>query len=109
MAKLSSIVAAVFLMAASTTTHAYTECTGKISRVWIDDSLWVHFDTGLVWMFLPDPAIPTKAERLKKLTAAATAALMAEKSVTVRFEADGVACTGNQTAQLVWGLYLNAT
>lgn len=108
MLKLRSIIAAVFLLAASTTTHAYTECGGKVAKMWVDDSLWVWFDNGLFWMFVPDPTLPVTAERLKKLTAIATIALVADKTMVVRFVENGVSCGGDQTGKSVWGVELHA-
>lgn len=106
-----SIVAATLLMATSTATHAYTECTGNITRIWTDGTTWVWFDTGLIWGLWPadDETGANGASRSKNILALATTAMISGKSVTVRFVNDGVSCTGQQTQNKVWGMYLNAT
>ncbi|GFE79436.1 hypothetical protein GCM10011487_14360 [Steroidobacter agaridevorans] len=105
-----SIVAVSLLMASSTAAHAYTECTGNVTRIWNDGTTWVWFDTGLVWGLWPadDEQNLNGKDRSKNILALATTAMVSGRSVTVRFVNDGVSCSGQQTANKVWGLYLNS-
>lgn len=109
--RLRSIAAATLLMATSTVTHAYTECTGNVTRIWTDGTTWVWFDTGLIWAVFPadDETTPNGISRSKNIVALATTAMVSGRSVTVRFVDDGVSCSGQQTTKTVWGMYLNAS
>ncbi|MBM0106561.1 hypothetical protein JM946_17670 [Steroidobacter sp. S1-65] len=109
--KFRSIIAATLLTATSNAAHAYTECTGNITRIWSDGTTWVFFDTGLVFGVWPadDEAGPNGSNRSKNILALATTGMVSERSITVRFVDDGVPCTGVQTQHKVWGVFLNST
>ena len=119
---LPSLIGAALLMTASVSAHAYTECTGQVTRIFTDYTVHVWFDTGLIWQktaqfgdpTLPGPAAPTVGQlqsqaTTKNILAIATTAMATGRSLTVRFVADGISCSGNQSALEVWGVYLNAT
>ena len=116
MKSLRSLIGAALLMAASVSVHAYTECTGQVTRIFTDTSVYVWFDTGLIWQKTPffanSPPTPSELERqqaVKNLLAVVTVGMTTGRSVTVRFVADGVSCSGDQTSQEIWGVYLNGT
>lgn len=103
-----SIVLAALLMAASATTHAYTECQGKVVRIWSDTStVWVWFHTGMHWQYSIAPVGPGTEKQMDRVLSLATTAMVSDRTVTVRFIADGVTCSFNQTSNGVWGMYLD--
>lgn len=110
---LRSLMGAALFMGASISAHAYTECTGRVTRIFTDSLVYVWFDTGLIWQKSPSfgqtPAELQSQATVKNILAVATAAMTTDRSMTVRFTADGVSCAGNQQSQEVWGVYLNAT
>jgi hypothetical protein len=87
---LASIFTVLTLGMACSNTLAYSECSSKITRIWNGDygNSWLFFDNGLNAVLIASDA------DTKGITAAATAALLAGKSVTVRFGADGVPRVG---------------
>jgi hypothetical protein len=96
------LVSFILLLGASATAQALTECTGKVSRVWTGNggALWVIMDTGVVWYTTqsnPDT---------KNILATATTAMVTDRTVTVRFVADSVPCTGVRGD--VEGMWLNS-
>lgn len=101
------------LMTLSVSAHAYTECTGKVARMFTDAAVYVWFDNGLAWQKTPSfgstPAELERQQAVKNLLAVVTTAMATDRSVTVRFTADRVSCTGTQTGLEVSGVYLNAT
>lgn len=115
MKALRSLIGAAVLMTASVSAHAYTECTGQVARVFTDTAVYVWFDTGLYWQKtpfypdIPDGAALARQQSVKNILAVVTTAMTTGRSVTVRFTADGVSCSGTQTSQEVWGVYLNGT
>jgi len=116
MKALRALFGGALLMIASVSAHAYTECTGHVSRIFTDSAVYVWFDNGLYWQktpfFVNSPPTPEELERqqsVKNLLAIVTTAMTTGRSVTVRFSDDGVSCTGTQTNLEVWGVYLNAT
>lgn len=110
---LRSIIVGALLMSASVSANAYTHCHGRVVSIFTDGSLRIQFDTGLSWSKAPtfgsDPASVQSQAAVKSILAVVTTAMVTDRSVTVRFFADGVSCSGSQTAQEVWGVYLNAT
>jgi hypothetical protein len=82
--------------------HASTECTGKVTRIWTgdDNNNWLFLDTGVAAMIFASDA------DAKNILASATAALIAGKTVTIRFNADSVPCI-NVARNDVLGMYLN--
>nr|WP_298723024.1 hypothetical protein [uncultured Steroidobacter sp.] len=116
MKALRLLIGGALLMAASVSAHAYTECTGQVTRIFTDSTVYVWFDTGLNWQkspyYITSPPTPGELERqqaVKNLLAMVTTGMTTGRSVTVRFSADGVSCTGDQTNLEVWGVFLNAT
>lgn len=108
-----SLVGVILLMTTSLSAQAYTECTGRVTRIFTDSLVYVWFDNGLVWQksawFGTTPADLQSQATVKNILATVTTAMATDRSVTVRFTADGVSCSGNQQALEVWGVYLNAT
>jgi hypothetical protein len=107
---LASIFTVLTLGMACSNTFAYSECTSKIAKIWNGDdgNNWLFFENGLNAMLIASDA------DTKGITTAATAALLAGKSVTIRFGADGVPCNtsgnfygANGARGDVWGLFLN--
>ena len=80
---------------------AYTECTVNISRIWIGDDgyLWLLYTNGGSGYLLPND--PDREGTLS----AGTTALVAQRQMIVRYQADGVACTSTGRSDLV-GVYL---
>lgn len=81
---------------------AYTECTLNIQRMFSGDNgyVWLHFTNGGSAYFVPtDPDIATT-------TAFGMTALAGGRTVTIRYSADGVACTSTGRSDAI-GLYLN--
>lgn len=113
MRALRSLVAGALLMAASVSAQAYTECSGRVTQIFVDSSVYVWFDNGLTWQktawFGSTPGELQSQATVKNILAAATVSLTTGQSMAVRFNADGVSCSGNQQSQEVWGVYLNAT
>jgi hypothetical protein len=110
---LRSLIGTTALMSACVSAHAYTECTGRVTRIFTDSLVYVWFDTGLVWQkspsFGPTPGDLQSQATVKNILSVATVAMTTDRSMTVRFAADGVSCAGNQQTQEVWGVYLNGT
>jgi hypothetical protein len=115
MKALRSLIGATLLMTASVSAHAYTECTGQVTRIFTDTAVYVWFDTGLYWQKTPfytetpDAAEIARQQSVKNLLAVVTTGMTTGRSVTVRFSADGVSCSGTQTSEEVRGVYLNGT
>ncbi|WP_331157034.1 hypothetical protein [Steroidobacter sp.] len=113
MKRLRSLIGGALLMAASVSAHAYTECSGRVTQVFVDSAVYVWFDNGLAWQKTPffgsTPGELQSQAAVKNILAVATVALTTGQSMAVRFTADGVSCSGNQQSQEVWGVYLNAT
>lgn len=108
MPRLRSLVVAAVLLTASVTSHAYTECTGKVVRIWNDTTVWVWFDTGLIWALMSAANDAAANAQMNRIIALSTTAMVSDRSATVRFSVDNVPCTGNQSSTSVWGMYLNS-
>ncbi len=96
-------ICAVALCALPTLGLAVTECTGRAIRVWTGDegTVWVVMDTGANWYVGPsDPDT-------KNILATVTAALISDRSITVRFSADGASCVGGIRGDVV-GMWLHS-
>ncbi|WP_116811991.1 hypothetical protein [Steroidobacter cummioxidans] len=110
---LRSFFVGALLLGASVSANAVTHCQGRVTRIFADASLHVWFDNGLNWAKVPtfgsDAASVQSQATVKSIQATIMAAMAMDRSVTVRFFADGVSCTGDQTGQQVWGVYLNST
>lgn len=65
-----SLMGATLPVTASVSAHAYTECPGKVTRVFTDFTVEVSFDTGFVWpktaQFGPAPGTPTAQPKAKQ-------------------------------------------
>ncbi|WP_116808149.1 hypothetical protein [Steroidobacter cummioxidans] len=113
MTLLRSLLGAALLMTASVSAHAYTECTGRVARIFADSSVYVWFDNGLTWQkaaWFGSTTVELQSQAtVKNILAVATTGMTTGRSVTVRFVADGVSCSGDKQALEVWGVYLNAT
>ncbi|ASG24284.1 hypothetical protein [Nitrospirillum viridazoti] len=82
---------------------AYTECTVNVVRIWIGSGdLYIHYAQGAA-------VIPSSNTDRDALLALATTAFTAGRSITIRFQADGVVCTSAGARSDVWGIYLNPT
>lgn len=95
--------AAIFtaLACASQLSLAYTECPpALVNRVWVDNggSAEVGLNSGVV--VLVYAGIPGS----RQLVSQATAAMLAGKYVIIRFNADGVSCTGGNRDDW-WGMH----
>lgn len=100
--KMQLICVLIALAMFSTAARATTECTGKVTRIWTGDDggMWVNMDSGVVWYIIQgDPD-------MKNILALSTTAMVTDRSVTVRFAADGVGCTSGARGD-VQGIYLN--
>ena len=89
-------------LALSASGWAVTECTGRVIRVWTGDngSMWVIMDTSVAWyLYAADP-------NFKNILANATTALVAGLPISVRFQADGVTCSGGGARGDVAGMWL---
>src|SRR5688572_27336103 len=88
----ASLTALAFLLGTITTARAETECTGKVTRIWTGNAgaLWVIMDTGLVWF-----TSQSDLDR-ESILASATTAMEYDRSITVRFIATSVPCTGTR-------------
>lgn len=78
----------VLLLVFQSNSYATTECTAKLNSVWTGDDglVWMQFENGLAaYVGATDPGT-------KNILAMATAALLAEKNLTIRFSADSVPC-----------------
>ena len=87
-----------------TSSFAVTECTGKVTKIWTGDNgvVWLFFDNG-VNAYTP-PADPDT----KNILAVSTGALLAGKTVTIRFQADSLLCDGTTNSRDdIVGVYLN--
>lgn len=83
---------------------AVTECTAKVAKIWTGDGgvVWLFFDNG-VNAYTP-PADPDT----KNILAVATGALLAGKTLTIRFQADSLPCDGSTSSRDdIVGVYLN--
>jgi hypothetical protein len=83
--------------------NAFTECTATIGRIYTGDDgyIWMVLDNGMLAYVIPtDPDT-------KNILAIATTALVTEKTVTIRLNADGIACNGSAGVRSdVAGLWL---
>lgn len=81
--------------------HAVTECEMKVQRLFTGDdgALWIFFANG------GSAAITRADPDFETTTSFAMSALLASRPITVRYAADGVACTASPRHDLV-GLYL---
>lgn len=80
--------------------HAYVECTVTPERYYVGDDgvlwvIWKQGGAGIIWQTDPD---------FKPTLAAVLAALLANRTMTVRY-ADGSACTGWPVP--IGGIWLN--
>jgi hypothetical protein len=81
---------------------AYTECRGHITEIYTGDSgnVWVVMDNSLQWYVIPgDP-------NQKNILSSSTTALALGNAIIVRFQADGVTCSGGAARTDVLGMYL---
>jgi hypothetical protein len=101
---LSTVAALAIISAAA---EASTECTGKVTKIWADASLgpWFTLDSGAIW-YIAQPA--GLDPNTRTIIALATTAMATERSVTVRFTADGVTCTSSTPRSDFVGMYLNS-
>ena len=87
-----------------TISPAVTECSGHIIRIWTGDEgkMWLFMDNGVAaYTIRTDPDT-------KNLLAIGSVALVANKTLTIRFEADQVPCDGSTGPRDdVVGAYLN--
>jgi hypothetical protein len=97
-------VVIILLAATPTSSFAVTECTAKVAKIWTGDNgvVWLFFDNG-VNAYTP-PADPDT----KNILAVATGALLAGKTVTIRFQADSLPCDSSTNSRNdIVGVYLN--
>jgi len=93
---------AVGAFAMCTPSFATTQCTGHVTSIWTGDAgnVWVIMDNTVPWYLAGnDP-------NLKNILSSATTALVTAFAVTVRFQADGVACGSGGARGDVVGMYL---
>ncbi len=97
--------AAVLCMAiAPSSSFAVTQCTGKINNIWTGDNgyIWLVFDNGI------NAYTPPTDPDTKNILAVTTAALLAGKTITIRFQADNVPCNSSAGYRTdIVGVYLN--
>jgi hypothetical protein len=95
------IAAMLALGAPIQSAHAYTECTSSVSQIFSGDegNVWVVFTNGGA------VAIPPTDLDQGKTMSMAMAALVAGRTVTARYAANGVAC--NTTRFDLTGFWLN--
>ncbi|EGY01816.1 hypothetical protein AZA_71364 [Nitrospirillum viridazoti Y2] len=80
---------------------AYTECNVNITRIWVGSGdLYIHYAQGAA-------VIPSSNTDKDALLALSTTAFTTGRSITIRFQADGVVCTSAGARSDVWGIYLN--
>lgn len=88
------ILAFVLASGFCSSAFAYTECSGKITSIYAGDGIvWINSDGG------PAGYINQSSPDFKTIYAAALTAYNADKSVSLRFAADGVACVQGQPAR----------
>lgn len=98
-------IAGLFFLAALAllpqSASADTECTVNIARIWIGDDgyLWLWYTNGGSGYL--QPGDPDREGTLS----AGTTALVAQRQMIVRYQADGVACNATARSDLV-GVYL---
>ncbi|GFE80189.1 hypothetical protein GCM10011487_21890 [Steroidobacter agaridevorans] len=113
MKSLRPLIGAALLMTASVSAHAYTECPGRVIKIFADSSVYVWFDNGLVWQraaWYGSGVVELQSQAtVKNIVALATVAMTTGRPLTVRFTANGVSCSGDQQTQEVWGVYLSDT
>jgi len=80
---------------------AYTECTINLARIYVGDDgyVWLHYTNGGSGYLLP-----ADLDKVGTLSLATTA-LVAQRQMVVRYQADGVACNTASRSDLV-GVYL---
>lgn len=101
---LSKVIAMLVLLATAGPALAYTECTGRPVRIFLEgDGVYGWLDTGAHWYVSPS----TTATDVKSILALTTSALVADGTITVRFMADGVSCSSPTLRNDVWGIFLN--
>jgi hypothetical protein len=83
---------------------AVTQCTSRVNNIWTGDN-------GYIWLFLENGIAaytPATDADTKNILAVTTAALLAGKTITIRFQADNVPCNSSAgTRSDVVGVYLN--
>lgn len=95
-----------FFAARPVCSFAVTECTAKVAKIWTGDNgvVWLFFDNG-VNAYTP-PADPDTKNILAVATGAG--ALLAGKTVTIRFQADSLLCDSSTNSRDdIVGVYLN--
>jgi hypothetical protein len=100
--KIVKMLLCIVLTASFTDSFAVTACSGKITKVFVGDSgnLWISTDRS------PDGVLFPNDPNFKIVYAAALLALNSDKPVTIRFTADGVACSPTSYRTDVNGLYV---
>ncbi|HWW24738.1 MAG TPA: hypothetical protein VNZ85_02455 [Caulobacter sp.] len=96
------VLAALIACAAPASALAYSECPGKVQRIWIGDS-------GSVWIFLqggPAAALSPSDPNREGALAAAMSAQATGRTVTLRFSADNVSCSAQVSRFDFVGMYL---
>ncbi|KQZ22899.1 hypothetical protein [Caulobacter sp. Root1472] len=96
------ILAVLIACAAPASAFAYSECSGKVQRIWIGDS-------GSVWIFLqsgPAAALSANDPNREGALAAAMSAQATGRNVTLRFSADSVSCSVQVARFDFVGMYL---
>jgi hypothetical protein len=94
---LFSLLAGLVMQVTPLTANAYTECALTPSRFFVGDSiLWVNYQEGGVG------TIAQSSPDFKPVLAVIIAAITTQKSILVRYVADGVSCTSQQDIKGVW-------
>ena len=99
--KISGLLCLAMLALIPQRAAAWTQCTVNIQSIWIGDDgyLWLHYTNGGSGYLLPND--PDREGTLS----AGTTALVAQRQMIVRYQADGVACNSTARSDLV-GVYL---
>lgn len=96
------VLAVLIACAVPASALAYSECPGKVQRIWIGDG-------GSVWIFLqggPAAALSANDPNREGALAAAMSAQATGRTVTLRFSADNVSCSAQVTRFDFVGMYL---
>jgi len=95
------LAGALLASALAAPADAVTQCQAKVQKIWAGDGgyIWAHLDNGGAAIISP-----TDANR-EAVISLATTALVAGRSVIIRYQADNVDCTQVGRSDFV-GMYL---